>query len=257
MRDIYLDLETTGLSAQLGDRIVEIGAAESVNGQLTGRTFHAYLNPQHPMHPDAFAVHGLSDDFLRDKSHFESLRQRLEIFLSDARLFIHNAHFDVPFLEAELARTDGKPLRSLVDSLYDTLPMFRGLFPGQRCDLASLRLRLAVPAEAIAPTTIVNATLLARLCGRVHTVMALAHPQSHDEEMNRFLDLARSIEAMPELPEEFGIAYLQRHLKLNYRFAIRLMNLMCRMGLGEWAVDEQGELTLQRPSSISATRCPK
>ena len=100
MREIVLDTETTGFDPDQGDRIVEIGAIELFNHLPTGRTFHKYLNPERAMPADAFAVHGLGDDFLRDKPLFKSLAQEFLDFIADATLVIHNASFDMKFLNA-------------------------------------------------------------------------------------------------------------------------------------------------------------
>jgi DNA polymerase III epsilon subunit len=105
MREIVLDTETTGLDPAAGDRIVEIGAVELVNGLPTGASWHRYINPERPMPPGAFAVHGLGDDFLRDKPVFAAVRDAFLGFIADAPLVIHNAAFDIGFLDAELGRS--------------------------------------------------------------------------------------------------------------------------------------------------------
>lgn len=247
MRHIYLDLETTGIPFHAGHRIVEIGAVEVIDGRLTGKTFHTYLNPDHPVHPDALAVHGLTNEFLQDKPRFESIRASLEDFLADARLFIHNAKFDTPFLEAELERVGAERLWFLVGSVYDTLSMFNGIFPSERCDLQTLCSLLAIPFDSDLPGTLADATLLARLCGRVHAAAVLAWAPPRGMDSARFLDLVRRIESEAELPAEFGLAYLQHHLRLSYRRAIELMNQLCWMGMVEWTIGEHGELVFQLP----------
>ncbi len=102
MREIVLDTETTGFDPESGDRIVEIGAVELWNHVATGVTFHEYINPERPMPQEAFEVHGLGDDFLRDKPVFAQIAQKFVDFIGDARLVIHNAAFDMKFLNAEL-----------------------------------------------------------------------------------------------------------------------------------------------------------
>lgn len=146
MREIVLDTETTGLDPATGDRIVEIGAVELVNHLPTGRTFHRYLNPQRPMPREAFAVHGLGDDFLRDKPLFSAVAGELLDFLSDAPLVIHNAGFDVAFLNAEFGRLGHPPLP--MARCINTLDLARRRFPGAQCSLDALCKRFGVDSAA-------------------------------------------------------------------------------------------------------------
>src|ERR1700732_990007 len=104
MREMWLDTETTGLDPLDGHRLVESGCVELINGIPSGQTFHSYFNPQRSMPAEAFAVHGLSDDFLKDKVFFAEVADELIVFLGDAPLVIHNAAFDIGFLNAELER---------------------------------------------------------------------------------------------------------------------------------------------------------
>lgn len=128
MREIVLDTETTGLDCLQGDRIVEIGCVELVNRFPTGKTFHCYLNPERDMPAGAFAVHGLSADFLKDKPLFADVAAELVAFLEDSTLVIHNASFDVGFLNAELSRL-GHALIAR-ERLLDTLQLARRRHPG-------------------------------------------------------------------------------------------------------------------------------
>ena len=141
MREVVLDTETTGTDAA-GDRIVEIGAVELVNHIPTGRTFHAYVNPQRPMSRGAFEVHGLSDAFLADKPVFATVCDDLDAFLGDARLVIHNAAFDVGFLNAEFARL-GRPALAM-GRVLDTLSMARRRHPGAPASLDALCARYGI-----------------------------------------------------------------------------------------------------------------
>ena len=145
MREIVFDTETTGLSPITGDRLVEIGCVELVNRVETGRTFHAYFNPGRPMHPDAEAVHGLSTAFLSDKPVFAAIVGDLRAFLADGRLVIHNAPFDVGFLNMEYARlgADAPPPIRLED-VVDTLPMARRKHPGAANNLDALCSRYGI-----------------------------------------------------------------------------------------------------------------
>jgi DNA polymerase III subunit epsilon len=143
MRQIFLDTETTGLDARGGDRIVEIGCIEMVNRRLSGRTLHHYLNPERASHPDAERVHGLSQAFLADKPLFVQVVDELIEFIRGAELIIHNASFDVGFLNAELARAARPPVAE-VATIRDSLTMAREMFPGKSNSLDALCKRLEV-----------------------------------------------------------------------------------------------------------------
>lgn len=146
MREIVLDTETTGLDPLNGDRIVEVGAIELINHLPTGRQFHKYVNPQRPMPREAQAVHGLGDDFLRDKPLFAVIAGELIAFLGDAPLVIHNAGFDIGFLNAEFGRLGHPPLP--MARCVNTLDIARRRFPGAQCSLDALCKRFGVDAAA-------------------------------------------------------------------------------------------------------------
>ena len=146
MREIVLDTETTGFEPSEGHRIVEIGAVELYNHMPTGRTFHVYINPERPMPPEAFEVHGLGDDFLRDKPLFQAIARQFLDFVAEARLVIHNASFDMKFLNAELARA-GHPTLPF-DRALDTLLIARQKFPGSPASLDALCRRFGVNNSA-------------------------------------------------------------------------------------------------------------
>jgi DNA polymerase-3 subunit epsilon len=144
MRQIFLDTETTGLGPESGDRIVEIGCVEMVNRRLTGHNKHFYLNPQRPNAPDAVKVHGLTDEFLADKPLFGSIADELAEYLAGSEVIIHNAAFDVAFLDLEFERVRRPPLRDVVASITDTLGMAREMYPGKSNSLDALCRRLEV-----------------------------------------------------------------------------------------------------------------
>ncbi len=144
MRQIFLDTETTGLSAEGGDRIVEIGCVEMVGRRLTGDNRHFYLNPQRPSHPDALRVHGLTDEFLSDKPLFATVAEELLSYLAGAELVIHNAAFDVAFLDKELQRCGRPGVAGKVAQITDSLLMARELYPGKSNSLDALCKRLEV-----------------------------------------------------------------------------------------------------------------
>jgi DNA polymerase III subunit epsilon len=128
MREIVLDTETTGLDPLRGDRLVEVGCIEIFNRMPTGQTFHRYFNPERTMPAEAFAVHGLSDAFLADKPFFSEVVDELLAFIGDSPLVIHNASFDVSFINAELDRLKRAPIPR--ERLVDTLLLARRKHPG-------------------------------------------------------------------------------------------------------------------------------
>jgi DNA polymerase III subunit epsilon len=145
LREIVLDTETTGVDARLGDRIIEIGCVELLNHIPTGVTRHIYVNPQRPVSAGAFAVHGLSDAFLADKPVFADVAEDLVAFLADARLVIHNAAFDVGFLNAEFERlAAGRPRPIAMEDVVDTLALARRKHPGAGNSLDALCTRYGI-----------------------------------------------------------------------------------------------------------------
>ena len=144
MRQIILDTETTGLSAENGDRIIEIGCVELLNRKLTRNNLHHYLNPERDSHEDALKVHGISNEFLRDKPKFAQIAEELLAYLEGAELIIHNAPFDVAFLNKELERLGKGPITQFVAGITDTLAMAKDMFPGKRNSLDALCDRLEV-----------------------------------------------------------------------------------------------------------------
>lgn len=146
MREIVLDTETTGFDPAEGHRIVEIGAVELFNHLPTGRTYHQYINPERPMPKEAFEVHGLGDDFLRDKPVFATIGAAFLEFIADAQLVIHNAAFDMRFLNFELQRAGLPELPAA--RATDTLLISRQKFPGSPASLDALCRRFGVDNSA-------------------------------------------------------------------------------------------------------------
>src|SRR6056297_2924438 len=146
MREIVLDTETTGFEPDQGDRIVEIGAVELLNHVATGRTYHQYINPERAMPQEAFDVHGLGDDFLRDKPKFARIGQAFLEFIGDAKLVIHNASFDMKFINAELRWMKLGQLP--MDRAIDTLAIARQKFPGSPSSLDALCRRFGIDNSA-------------------------------------------------------------------------------------------------------------
>ena len=155
MREIVLDTETTGLNPDKGDRIVEIGAIELINHIPTGNTFHCYLNPllEGEMPIESFKVHGLSVDFLSDKPLFSEVIKNLIIFIGDSKLIIHNAKFDIGFINHEMQRLensnrdiyDALPYKEIKsENIIDTLEIAKKLYPGKSVSLDSLCIKFGI-----------------------------------------------------------------------------------------------------------------
>lgn len=146
MREIVLDTETTGFDPETGDRIVEIGGVELWNHVPTGRTYHQYVNPQRAMPQEAFEVHGLGDDFLRDKPVFADIAEAFRDFVADAKLVIHNASFDMKFINAEFGWLTLQPIP--FERAIDTLVIARKRFPGAPASLDALCRRFGIDNSA-------------------------------------------------------------------------------------------------------------
>jgi DNA polymerase III subunit epsilon len=138
MRQIFLDTETTGLYPAQGHRIIEIAAIEMINRRPTSNHFHVYLNPEREIDAAAQEVHGITYEFLKDKPLFEAISAQLIQFVRDAELIIHNAPFDIGFLNAELGRIGLQPIESMCGKITDTLKMAKDSRPGQRNNLDAL-----------------------------------------------------------------------------------------------------------------------
>ncbi len=147
-RQVVFDTETTGLSAENGDRILEIGCVELLHRKLTGRTLHLYINPERDSEEGALRVHGLTTEFLSDKPKFAEVADQILDFMCDAELIIHNAAFDVGFINKELERLKRPPLASHVAGIVDTLALAKEMFPGKRNSLDALCDRLGVDNSA-------------------------------------------------------------------------------------------------------------
>jgi DNA polymerase-3 subunit epsilon len=143
-RQIFLDTETTGLSPESGDRIIEIGCVEMINRRLTGNNKHFYLNPERANSEDAVKIHGLTDEFLADKPLFSAIADELMEYLAGAEIIIHNAGFDVGFMNEELRRIGRPRFAEHVGQVTDSLLMAREMFPGKSNSLDALCKRLEV-----------------------------------------------------------------------------------------------------------------
>ncbi len=194
-RHIILDTETTGLSYEQGHRIVEIGAVEMINFSLTGRQLHLYINPERDMDSEAERIHGLSKDFLSDKPVFAELVQQLIDFIGNDLLVIHNAPFDVGFLNFELSRCEIAAIN--MDRVIDTLPLARRKFPGAQASLDALCRRFDIDnAHRGLHGALIDADLLASVFvelegGRQPGLALQADPR--DEQRDNGEDIALSM----------------------------------------------------------------
>jgi DNA polymerase-3 subunit epsilon len=168
MRQIFLDTETTGLEHKLGHRIIEIACVEMRNRRLTNRHFHRYLNPDRDIDAGALAVHGISLDFLQDKPRFADVATEFLDFVRGAELIIHNAPFDIGFLNAELALLDMAPINTVCHGVHDTLRMAKDLHPGKKNNLNALCERYAVDNSR---RTLHGALLDAEILAEVYVAM--------------------------------------------------------------------------------------
>lgn len=204
-RQIFLDTETTGLEPRLGHRIIEIAGVEMLNRRLTGRHFHRYLNPDRDIDAGAEAVHGLSRAFLQDKPRFGDVVQSFLDYLGDAELVIHNAPFDMGFLNAELSLLNQAPLTGR-NVVLDTLKMARDLHPGQKNNLDALCRRYEIDNTR---RTLHGALLDAELLASVY----LAMTRGQDSLMTG-MDLPQQESADKPVPPVFGditVLYASEH----------------------------------------------
>lgn len=235
MREIVFDTETTGLSPLTGDRMVEIGCVEMFNRVETGRTFHAYFNPERPMPSGAEAVHGLSDAFLADKPRFHERAEDLLEFLGDCPLIAHNASFDFGFLNHELSNC-GRPLVCLT-RMVDTLQIARMRHPGAKHSLDALCTRFGVDRSLrVKHGALIDAQLLAQcyveLTGGRQIGLTLAEDilVEQDQRAKPMLDEGRVlVEIRPARPHAPSEEELLAHAHFLSTLADPIWN---RMGAG-------------------------
>lgn len=168
MRQLVLDTETTGLNARTGDRIIEIGCVELVNRRLTGNNLHFYVNPGRDSDPGALAVHGLTTEFLSDKPKFADIAAELRDFVAGAELIIHNAPFDVGFMDVEFGLVGMPGVKEVCGGVIDTLVQAKQMFPGKRNSLDALCDRFGI---SNAHRTLHGALLDSELLAEVYLAM--------------------------------------------------------------------------------------
>jgi DNA polymerase-3 subunit epsilon len=184
MRQIFLDTETTGLYHAQGHRVIEIAAVEVVNRRLTKQHFHYYLNPDREIDQGAQEVHGISLEFLQDKPRFPDIVNELLDFIADAELIMHNAPFDVGFLNCELGLIEQKPLESIVAKVTDTLKIAKEMRPGQRNSLDALCRHFGIDnSKRTLHGALLDAELLADVCmamtrGQDSLMISMDQPQT-------------------------------------------------------------------------------
>jgi len=213
MRQVVLDTETTGLEPSAGHRIIEIGCVEIINRRITQNHWHHYLQPDREIDEGAFAVHGISNDFLQDKPRFAELADDFLDYIRGAELIIHNAPFDVGFLNHELALLgDDKPQIGDICNVLDTLVMARQKHPGQKNNLDALCKRYEIDNSA---RTLHGALLDSEILADVYLIMTGGQTSlsldSEDNAIDSADDLAHAVEISSE-------------------------------GLGVWSVSEEGLL---------------
>lgn len=189
MRQIVLDTETTGLDPRQGHRIIEIGALELIDRQLTGRQYHVYLNPEREIEQGALEVHGITEEFLRDKPRFAEIADDLLTFADGAELVIHNAPFDIGFIDNELSLTGHRHASiTEVSTVLDTLELARDLHPGQRNNLDALCKRYEVDNSsrslhgALLDAEILTDVYLAMTGGQVDLGLSLESSASSEDD---------------------------------------------------------------------------
>ena len=191
MRQIFLDTETTGLEHKLGHRVIEIGGVEMRNRRLTNRHFHRYLNPDRDIDEGALAVHGISLDFLQDKPRFAEIAAEFLDFVRGAELIIHNAPFDIGFLNAELDRLDMAPIGTVCHGVLDTLRMAKDLHPGKKNNLNVLCERYGVDNSrrtlhgALLDAEILAEVYVAMTRGQESLIMDLAGDSAEQQAINQ------------------------------------------------------------------------
>jgi DNA polymerase III subunit epsilon len=216
MRQVVLDTETTGLNAKLGDRIIEIGCIEILDRRISERIFHAYLNPEREVELGATRVHGLTREDLMAKPKFAEVAKDLLDFVAGAEIIIHNADFDVEFLDLELGRARLKPFRDYAGTITDTLLLSRELNPGRKATLDALCERYGVNnANRTLHGALLDARLLAECYlamtrGQESLMMELETPAAAAAALAALQIDVSSLIVLPALPEE--IALHERYL---------------------------------------------
>ena len=220
MKEIVLDTETTGLSVENGHRIVEIGCIELENQILTSNRFHCYLNPQRKVSDEAFKVHGYSDEFLSDKKKFYEIADDFIKFISDKKLIIHNAQFDLSHLNNELKILGKKPIKK--DQVIDTLDIAREKFPGSQISLDALCKRYRIDnSRRVQHTALIDCDLLSKvyinLTDQKEPTLDFRNIEEDDSKLNTGKVIYSTKIIKPSAEElKNHQTYLKTSLKKNY-----------------------------------------
>jgi DNA polymerase-3 subunit epsilon len=210
-RQIVLDTETTGLNAAMGDRVIEIGCVELLSRNVTERHFHRYLNPERDIEEGAAKVHGLTREFLADKPKFAEVAREFADYIQGAELIIHNADFDVGFLDMELAKAGLKKVTDYAAGVVDTLAMARELHPGKKNSLDALCERYFVANShrtlhgALLDARLLAECYLAMTRGQESLVMELETPEAAAAAASLLTHDVANLIVLPALPEELAL----------------------------------------------------
>jgi DNA polymerase III subunit epsilon len=202
-RQIILDTETTGLHPGQGDRLVEIGCIELINRRPTGNHLHFYINPERSMPEAAAAIHGLRDDFLKDKPVFADVAEQIASYAKDAEVIIHNAAFDLGFLDMEFKRLNMEPFSRIINGVIDTLTDAQRMFPGKRNRLDDLCNRFGIKNDH---RTLHGALLDAKLLAEVYLSMTRGQ---NDLMMESMSDSAQSAQQNFSLPKSSDLLIIE------------------------------------------------
>lgn len=209
IRQVFLDTETTGLYPAQGHRIIEIAAVEAINRRVTNNHFHVYLNPDREIDPAAQEVHGITLEFLQDKPRFKDVVDEFLDFVADAELVIHNAPFDVGFLNSELGKIDRQNLEKTSGNIIDTLKMAKEMRPGQRNNLDALCRHFGIDnSKRTLHGALLDAELLADVYmsmtrGQESLMIDLAEESVVEQDLSVDVD-ARTIKVLAASPDELN-----------------------------------------------------
>lgn len=247
MRQIILDTETTGLEANLGHRIIELAGVELLNRRLTGRRFHRYLNPERACDVGALHVHGLTDEFLLDKPKFREIAAEFLDYVNGAELIIHNAPFDIAFLNRELILLDLPPITDCCSCVTDTLRVAKDLHPGKRNSLDALCERYQINNAA---RTLHGALLDAELLAEVYLAMTRGQDSLIVDLLETTVDGSIEI-ALPIDPAQIIVIRASHDELISHQAQLADINRTSK-GACVWLMNERPLMGRQAHGSISS-----
>ncbi len=235
MRQIVLDTETTGISHEAGHRLIEIGCIELIDRKITGKNYHVYINPERDVEEGAFRVHGISTDFLQDKPLFSAIYQDLIRFIDKAELIIHNAPFDVGFINAELGRLKSRKKLQDYCSVYDTLAVARNKHPGQRNSLDALCKRYDINNSH---RQLHGALLDAEILAYVYLAMTGGQGRLFETEpSNKVVENSEEIALCEPLMSSSPVLYRSDEEQQQHQQFINF--LVKKSGVNRWVIDTE------------------